>query len=280
MNTLSTPLITGNCTRCGKELKDTASIEAGIGPKCRGFANEVLAKEIPTKWDSDRVQQLLFVPEESFPEATRERWNKVYAKIFTSKGMNTVEAYKGEDWRKTVEELVFFMSVAPTNHIVETLLGAIRGLGYERYAAVICGDASTGESTAGLDGDTLWLIGPRNKVGHRALVYEARAFWNSKRERYETDRANVAAFARVVGIYWPFTKGIDEAVTIAKQPYSLQEVDGVFVLRAPYNPAFVAALKDQIHQQDRRYDATYREWQFRPAAKPALDSLLSAHFAS
>ncbi len=280
MSTETTPLITGICTRCGKELTDTASIEAGIGPVCRHMANNVLAKELPTKWDAERVQQLLFVPGEVFPEASRKRWNSVYTKIFTSKGMGTNEAYKGEDWRATVQELVFFMSVAPSNHIVETLLGAIRGLGYESYAAIICGEASTSEATVGIEGELLWLKGARNKIGDRVLREETSGWWSPRTERYEASRTHADAFARVVRVYWPFAKGLDEAIAVAKLPYSLIEIDGVWVLRAPYNPDFVAGLKSEIHQQDRRYEPNYRAWFVQPSAKPALDSLLSAHFAS
>ncbi len=270
--------ITGNCSRCGKTLTDTASIESGLGPICRGLANQILAKEIPTRWDNDRVQALLFLPQDVFPAAHQERWVKVYTQIFTSKGMGTLEAYKGEDWRKTVTELVFFMSVAPSAGVVEALLGAVRGLGYERYAAYISGQSSAGEASVGFELDLLWLKGPRNKVGHYALAREAGARWNREAERWECPRAQHQAFARVVLIYWPFASGVEAAVTQARAPYLLWEKADYVMLQAPYNPAFVEALKAAVPRPERWYEPEDQTWVFEAQHKETLLTLLASHF--
>lgn len=281
LHTLSiTPVlnITGNCSRCGRELTDSASINAGIGPVCRGLANKILAMEMPTAWDAERVQALLFVPAEVFPAATQERWAAVYAKIFTSKGMGQLEAFKGEDWRKTVQELVFFMSVAPTNAVVEALLGAIRGLGYERYAAYICGESSSGESSMGVVWGVIWFKGPYNKIGVYKLRLEARAQWNDKEKCWEVSKAFYQTFVRIVAIYWPFTKGMSEAIAQAKAPYLLRQRADMFCLWAPYKAEFVAEMKAAIPRGERVYEPDEHLWIIDETSKDTLLSLLSKHF--
>lgn len=282
LNTLSTQIVsihvTGHCSRCGRQLTDSASINAGIGPICRGIANKILAMEMPTAWDAERVQALLFVPAEVFPAAHQARWSAVYEKIFTSKGMGQLDAFKGEDWRATIPELVFFMSVAPTNAVVEALLGAIRGLGYERYAAYICGESSSAASEIGVYWDVIWFKGPYNKIGVYKLRLEARAQWNDKEKRWEVAKAFYQTFVRIISIYWPFTKGMSEAIAQAKAPYLLRLQGDALCLVAPYKPAFIAALKVSIPGRERVYEPEHHSWIIDYAHKETLSTLLSSHF--
>ena len=206
-------VITRPCTRCGLELSDPASVEAGIGPICRGYANQVLAKEVPSRWSDTDLFNFTFLSTESFPEEAQTRFAKVFTKICQSKGMNQGEgqAVKGEDLRGVARELVYLASVAQTNAMYEALIGAIRGIGYVQYSAFVSGDSASGAATLSLESGKVFLAGVRNSVGQNAL-YQLGARREYSAKRWYTSQANAAAFVRVASIYWPFVKGAQEVL--------------------------------------------------------------------
>jgi hypothetical protein len=204
-------VVTRPCVRCGHDLKDPASVEAGIGPICRGFANQILAKETPSAWSDKDLFNFTFLSAESFPVDAQARFAKVFTFVCSSRGMNQAEAAKGEDMRATVKELVYLASVAPTNAIYETLIGAIRGIGYIQYAAFVSGDSASGDATLSLENGKVFLAGVRNSVGQNAL-YKINARREYSAMRWYTTQSNAAEFVRVVSIYWPFVKGAQEVL--------------------------------------------------------------------
>jgi Family of unknown function (DUF6011) len=208
-----TVIITRPCTRCGLELTDPASVEAGIGPICRGYANQILAKEVPSRWSDTDLFNFTFLSTESFPEEAQARFAKVFTKICQSKGMNQGEgqAVKGEDLRAVARELVYLASVAPTNAMYEALIGAIRGIGYVQYAAFVSGDSASGNATLSLENGKVFLAGVRNSMGQNAL-YQIGACREYSAKRWYTSLNNAAEFVRVASIYWPFVKGAQEVL--------------------------------------------------------------------
>jgi hypothetical protein len=204
-------VVTRPCVRCNQALTDPASVEAGIGPICRGFANQILAKETPSAWSDKDLFNFTFLSAESFPVDAQARFAKVFAFVCASHGMNQAEAAKGEDMRATVKELVYLASVAPTNAIYETLIGAIRGIGYIQYAAFVSGDSASGDATLSLENGKVFLAGVRNSVGQNAL-YKINARREYSPLRWYTSQSNAAEFVRVVSIYWPFVKGAQDVL--------------------------------------------------------------------
>ena len=207
-------IIARPCTRCDHELTDPASVEAGIGPICRGYANQILAKEVPSFWSDTDLFNFTMLTAESFPSADAERFTAVFTKICKSRGMNQGEgqAVTGDDMREVARELVYLASVAQTNAIYESLIGAIRGIGYVKYAAFVSGDSASGDATVTIEGDNVFLSAVRNSVGQNALSkIGARKEYRGSRFFVSKDKA--LDFIPIVSIYWPFAKGIDEVLT-------------------------------------------------------------------
>jgi hypothetical protein len=210
--TLNTNIINRPCTRCELTLTDPASVEAGIGPICRGFANQILAKEVPSAWSDTDLFNFMMLTPESFPSEDAARFSAVFTKICKSRGMNQGEgqAVKGDDLRDVARELVYLASVAPTNAIYETIIGAIRGIGYKQYAAFVSGDSASGEATVTLEEGNVFLSAVRNSLGQNAL-YKIGACKSG--QRWFVNQSKALDFLPVVSIYWPFAKGIDGVLT-------------------------------------------------------------------
>ena len=226
-------LITRPCVRCDHDLKDPASVEAGIGPVCRGYANQILAKETPSAWSDKDLPNFAFLSAESFPTDAQARFTKVFTFICLSRGMNQAETAKGEDMRATVKELVYLASIAPTNAIYETLIGAIRGIGYVKYAAFVSGDSASGDATVTLEGDNVFLSAVRNSVGQNAL-YKIGARKEYRGSRFFVQSSKALDFIPIVSIYWPFAKGIDEVLTaLESAPKTAQAQPVAIVAPAP-----------------------------------------------
>jgi hypothetical protein len=210
--TLNTNIINRPCTRCELTLTDPASVEAGIGPICRGFANQILAKEVPSAWSDTNLFNFMMLTPESFPSEDTARFSAVFTKICKSRGMNQGEgqAVKGDDLRDVARELVYLASVAPTNAIYETIIGAIRGIGYKQYAAFVSGDSASGDATVTLEEGNVFLSAVRNSLGQNAL-YKIGACKSG--QRWFVNQSKALDFLPIVSIYWPFAKGINEVLT-------------------------------------------------------------------
>jgi hypothetical protein len=210
--TINTNIINRPCTRCELTLTDPASVEAGIGPICRGFANQILAKEVPSAWSDTDLFNFMMLTPESFPSEDEPRFSAVFQKICASRGMNQGEgqAVKGDDLRDVARELVYLASVAPTNAIYETLIGAIRGIGYKQYAAFVSGDSASGDATVTLEEGNVFLSAVRNRLGQNAL-YKVGA--RKSGQRWFVSQSKALDFLPIVSIYWPFAKGINEVLT-------------------------------------------------------------------
>lgn len=279
MQTQLRPLVTRPCTRCGRDLKDPASIQAGIGPHCRGYANAILAKEVPSAWSDQDLSAFYFLNAESFPAEARERFEKAFTAICASKGMNQAEAAKGDDMRAIVQELVYLASVAPTNAIFEALMGAIRGVGYVQYAAFVSGESASGEATLSYEGGKVFLQGVRNAVGQEALK-KIGATWEKNTQRWTTSAERASDFVRVACIYWPFAKGAQEVLAATKRFFSLEEhpAGQVVLLRFSENEALVEEFLAKVPWYHRQLDTQEGCWRVRSSYKTTLESLLARFF--
>lgn len=281
LTTLSAaPSVVRPCSRCELPLTDPASIQAGLGPICRGMANKLLAKELPSAWSDSDLAAIMFLGAEAFLAADDQaRYAAAFTKLCTSKGMNQATAATGEDLRALAKELVYLSSVAPSNAVYEALIGAIKGIGYPVYAAYVSGESSTGEATVSYENGRLILRAVRNAAGRLALA-RVGARYDGRCTGFVAAPYQERRMAAVTLVYWPMVKGLTEALTELKKdtaPTIHRYASGI-AFSVPYHAAFLEALKAAVPPAARHYHSNDREWVIGATYAEAAIALVVEHF--
>lgn len=289
-------MIVRHCARCGKELTDAASREAGIGPICRKLDNAALARlipaDVPVARDFAGMISSVYLSE--LPIEAQPTLFMVLDSL--------TENESADDWRTTVKRCEWLASWVPEHSMIRTrLTQVIAALGYTALAALWEGHAATGEATAEFRDGRLYLKGPKNKGASlafkKAMGYGNWAFhYASKEWSCPADKAD--DFAQVVKSHYLNAKGVDHAVAQAKAyvvavskpvevlPAAAQEstqepaaieapkvvftkADDYIEIRSPYNGAFIAAVK-ALPYHDRGWNKFTKCWTVKAVHEPIV----------
>lgn len=117
-----------SCAICSRNLTDAVSINEGVGPICRGIANEVLAKGIP-------VQDTVFftslcIKASDLPEICAPVWEQVSEDIINK---------TDKDFRATVKRIAWILSHGMKEATRNVLIMLVENLGYLGYAELLKG---------------------------------------------------------------------------------------------------------------------------------------------
>lgn len=269
-------IVLRRCGRCGKDLTDAASIECGMGPECRGKANEILAKEIPQNMSPDQAFLALSLDASQFPEAAREAFEKTNKKLLATKAFLVGEGV-GQDVRALVRELAYLLSWQISKGTRYALLETIKGLGYPAYAGYLDKKASASAATFEVKGERLYMKAVHNAVG----VRKVNALWGVRSEasgEWSTPLAEAEDLLKVVRLYWPLS---DFALVVAmvqearKPKAIIKELNQWILVEAPYQREAVEQIKT-LPTRDRWWDGLY--WRVRKNHEAPLKALLSRFY--
>jgi len=282
------------CIRCGKELTDAASMEAGIGPICRKLDNAVLAASIPADVEQAR-ESLSAVEKSALVEESVPTFNNVFGALFAT------DADTRTDWRKEVKRIEWLLSF-PQN--VESCRAALtnvaRGLGYVGLAALWDGKASTGVAMMRCAEGRVFIAAPRNADFRYAVkqINGWRFHPNPDGDRPEWSVPVLAhvALNPLVMTHYPNCptreQVIAQAATLAQSALTgapmgavaaatakvrVLEADGWINVYAPYNAGFIADVK-QMPYPNRKWNSVDRCWQVAGSRKSELSDLLLKHY--
>lgn len=300
-----------NCTRCGKDLTDAASMEAGIGPICRDLDNALLARLIPSDLDKakaafDNVDLTAVAPE------TLKTLNEVYGALFAD------GAVAREDWRLEVKRIEWALSYPANNYMRNDLTNVVAALGYIGLAALWCGEAKTGKAQVTFMNNRLVIQAAKCKAAtatfrsiqgrlfHSVGTLTPKAAWSFPATAHD------AVYLAVIKHY-PNFEGLTEAIEQARkfsipapvvvidietQPMkpiaeqvvvpapvakalpkcSITPVGVLLKVSSPYNPAFISDLKAQVKWTDRRWNAGEKVWEVTVNEEAKVKGLLSKHY--
>lgn len=304
-----------NCTRCGKDLTDAASMEAGIGPICRDLDNALLARLIPSDLDKakaafDNVDLTAVAPE------TLKTLNEVYGALFAD------GAAAREDWRLEVKRIEWALSYPANNYMRADLTNVVGALGYVGLAALWSGEAKTGKAQVTFMNNRLVIQAAKCKAAtatfrsiqgrqfHSVGTLTPKAAWSFPATAHD------AVYLAVIKHY-PNFEGLSEAIAQARKfsapaPAPGIVVPGVVVITdipapapvlveapapvkaapkcsitpvgvllkvsSPYNPAFISDLKAQVKWTDRRWNAGEKVWEVTVNEESKVKGLLSKHY--
>lgn len=265
------------CVRCGKELTDAASLEVGIGPVCRQLANKLLALAIPA--DVELAKSLYFQAaqqREDFPKEVLGVCATIAEELLHGIGADG-------DWRKTVKRIEWVLSFDLPAEAAALLIGVVEALGYVSVASFLRGVSSSGTAEVWFAEGRLFVAGPNNKGGREAIKalvgrsYHAECLTPSEdvRPGWSVPAKHVAAFKTLVLKFWPFSKGLEEAVAAAqtyvaatpkvetgsgqKEVWVVMEGNQL-VVKTPYNAGFIAALKSTVPWKNRQWNPGKKVW--------------------
>lgn len=137
-------MLTRTCAYCGLPLTDSASLQAGVGPVCRGKDNALYAKGIPADLPAAKAafQAVVRLISDSGAEVSS---------YFHSTALPSFEAAMGSetpDFRDAVRALVW---VASGSKALRAKVGpVVSALGYPAVAAMILGMAVSSPATLAL----------------------------------------------------------------------------------------------------------------------------------
>ena len=303
-----------NCSRCGQELTDAASLECGTGPICRKLDNKLLAKVIPAN-----------------PAVAKGAWSKIDLLAMPPETVATMVAIDpkvvsmpavdddtfGTDWRETVKRIEWVLSHKVSHTARGHLYAFVEALGYAGLVSMWLGEAASGACKVTFLDGRLWMQGPRNKAGQTAIkMIPGRKFHpaaGSEKARWSVPASSWAAFEMAVLKHWPNNEGLEAAVGFAVNYYDpavvaakiemaeaemvAQEilagqapkvaipepkcwvtVDGDNLsVRTPWNGGFVAKLKTLPYKQ-RSWNPTAKCWVVKAAHGDFVKSLVKEFF--
>lgn len=280
-----------NCARCGLELTDAASREAGIGPICRKLDNAVLARLIPSNVPL-AVARLSRVTVSGLPEECAHTLNEVVAALT---GENAASVL---DWRVTVKRIEWLLSWGLGHETRHALMEIVRALGYVGLAALWNGEAATGKATVTFVGGRLHVAGPRNKSARISLKKIGAKFHsedkvNGIKATWSVPAASHAAFYTVIVTHYPNFVGLAEAVEAAKAAKVtatveaksaeaavvpvIEEVGSKIAVRTPYNAGFVAAIK-ALPFKARGWDPVSKCWRVEKSLEPKVIEMVKSFY--
>ena len=217
-----------SCSRCRKELTDSASRECGVGPVCRKKDNAIFARQIPANLTLALVNVLELRADHFHTEINADFHDIVNLFLdkteaarreFGDAGMATIP---GADWRFIVDWLDMSLSYNTSSAHRNRVIGIIEDLGYVSLGSVLRGVACMSPATLSLEGDRLVLVGKSNKPGFLAM--KAAFGRAAKMPRYRGDAtpysvhvSNAPKFVELALRHWPFLKNLDEVDNLLEQ---------------------------------------------------------------
>lgn len=294
-----------SCTRCGKELTDAASMEAGIGPICRKLDNALLAKLIPS--NIVRARELLATVD--FTEAAPETMSVLVA---VETAIMAEDGLTRDDWRKDVKRVEWALSYFGNNPLRKVLTQVVAALGYVGLAALWNGEAATGEATITCMNDRLVIQGPKNAAARGAFRKIAGAVFHKPGTKLEKacwsfPVAEHAAVLLAVITHYPNNTGLQlavegaqnyianlpkpvapaapavavapvEAPAAPKAKCAVESVGVLLMVRTPYKPEFIQELKAELPYTDRRWNKDEKRWEVASVNSSLVMGLVIKHF--
>jgi hypothetical protein len=282
----ATRILATNCCVCRRDLTDAKSVELGIGPICR------------KKYGSADI------------ETTDEMRRRALGALATS-GLepHVIKAVleRGKDARAVCNWLVYWASANYTNKaVVLACTPIIRLLGYTTLADKLETDRSAVVLTTTDDGKWVLVKSPRcemfmagvRRLGGRMVRHETSMRF--KGWAVPSDAATKASLALLLGVSYPdehchangetyvmaaaswksFMASLPAkpAPKVAPAPpkatVTLEDKGRFFVLHTPYNPAFVAAIRNV---RGRRYEGGDAN-SFPSARRDRVADLVQQHY--
>jgi len=188
-----------SCARCGKDLTDAASREAGVGPICRNLSNALLATYIPANLPE---AQTAFhgIRLADFGDETRASIANTYAAV-----AETLR-WPSTDWRVTIKQLEWMVSRTggQSGNGSRKFAAVAAALGYVGLASVWLDQAAKGKALIWVQTDRtnewngrryadtglyLFIASPRNRAGNDAIkaVRDRRFHTGAKHVKFVRD---------------------------------------------------------------------------------------------
>jgi hypothetical protein len=281
-------------------------MEAGIGPICRKLDNALLARLIPSNI-TRAVELLARVSLATVAPETTDTLTKVV------EALNAPDAAAREDWRVEVKRIEWALSFPANSEIRATLTSVVSALGYVGLASLWNGEAATGvanitcATVEGL-GMRLLITGPKNSAARAAFKSIPGYRFHPKgsvtvveKAAWSFPVAAHAAFRLAIITHYPNNKGLAESVELAaasvvvvaapveatpapvvaapKAPKCSIEAVGVLLkVRTPYNPSFIAELKNALSWSDRRWNSGEKVWEVSANNQNVVTGLVIKHY--
>jgi hypothetical protein len=278
-----------NCSRCGRDLTDAASMDRGIGPVCRKMDNHVLARMIPSNaWAAQRCWAS--IDAESVPEAARQTLGQIGADLLID---------TNDDWRTTCKRVEWIISWGVTSKTKQSLVNVVRALGYVGLASLLVGEAAKGLCTVAFENGRLFYQGPRHKAARLATKkiagWQFHAAKGETKARWSVPAAAYAVFQTLIWNHYPKNSGLQEAVEAAQAhaskpvvetapvapapTVSVTEQDGVLKVKSPFNKGFISTLKSEIKTwKHRRWNPEEKVWEVHPSHAATLQALIAQFY--
>lgn len=281
------------CRRCHRPLTDVASINEGIGPVCRQLDNRLLSRLFVADFDAAlrahrRVDEKTLCPE------------TVDAFLNLRDAIRKKRDTGNEDLREEVKRIEWILSFEQTESNVDNLITIVDALGYLGLANILRGEATTAQATIAFEDGRFYIAAPRNKAGQEALKRIGGRFHpkeDMESARWSVPARQAEAFFLAVASYYPNSVGLQDAVEEAEaysgeqrkapragetwvpppQKAFTRDFGAFLTVQAPYNPAFIEAIK-ALPPADRRWDSGRREWEVAGRQREAIRALIAKYF--
>ena len=301
-----------NCTRCHKELTDAASMEAGIGPVCRKLDNALLARLIPSNV-TRAVELLTRLSLATAAEGTTDTLSKVMDAI-RAPDAAAREDWRVEV--KRIEWVLSHADNQPLRATLTSVVSALGYVGLASLwnGEAATGKAFVTCQTIGSLGTRLVIVGPKNSSARAAFKTIPGYRFHAKgtvegveKPCWSFAATQFAAFRLVVITHYPNHTGLVEAVEAAQAAVvaaaqaaapvvaatpapvapvaapkaakcSIEAVGVLLKIRTPYNPAFIAELKNALTWSDRRWNSGEKVWEVSANNQNVVTGLVIKHY--
>ena len=217
-----------SCSRCGRELTDSASRECGVGPVCRRKDNAIFARQIPANLTLALTTVLDFTADNFHAEiagnfeSVRAEFVRKTEAARREHGADQMPAIPGGDFRDTVDWLDMSLSYRTSTQHRLRVINLIDELGYVSLASVLRGEACMSPATLEIEGERVLLKGKSNKAGWKAMKQSFGS--NVKTPRYRGDStpysvhvSKAEKFVELALKHWPFMKNFEEVDSLLEQ---------------------------------------------------------------
>lgn len=213
---------TRHCCRCGIALDDPASWERGIGPICAQKSTAIFSKTIPV--DIGEIQTRIITIDALMGDLPQELHSNVKNMFkFVELVSDKVKEGVGIDWRPIVRVIDYCCSYAMNSSLKNNFISLVRAMGFPALAAVLSGEASTGEAKLSFNeaNGRIELRGSSCKSGARAIWRLGGCTtprYRGSKEPFTAPASKAKEFLNIVEIYWPLFEGAtDEILEKAEQ---------------------------------------------------------------
>lgn len=302
-----------NCSRCGKELTDAASREAGVGPICRNKTNDLLAKQIPANLNVASALFLSLRPGDFHDQCegfanTKAKFVRRMRRLAEQNTNLSAVTLSGSDFRPVVDWIDYSLSFRVKTGVRSKLIEVIEALGYVGLGSVLRGDACMSPATLMVDGDVIKLSGKACTAGFRAMKRSIPGVrtprWRGDRTPYTASVRHAEKFVEIAVRYWPFietdTKQVladaakavenlpedDASTNVPSRPVATisRQQDGWFSVQTPWagtRTEMTTMLErfKALPRGDRKYNPADRSWMFKIEHHNTIVGIVGARYA-